>query len=169
MNILVFSDSHGHPERMTEAFDKQIKKPDAVIFLGDGLGDVARCSFGSANVYSVSGNCDYSYSFLMPPEEPTERIFEICGKRIMLTHGHRYSVKSGLGRIVAEAVKQNVDILLFGHTHEKLELYLPAGESDFGICLEKPLYVMNPGSVGAYPSSFGCIEINPENVLISHG
>ena len=168
MNILVFSDSHGHPERMAEAFDKQIKKPDAVIFLGDGLGDISKCSFGSANVFSVSGNCD-CYSFLIPPEEPTERIVEICGKKIMMTHGHRYSVKSGLGRIVSEAVRRDVDILLFGHTHEKLELYLPAGESDFGICLEKPLYVMNPGAVGAYPSSFGCIEIISGNVIISHG
>ena len=41
MNILVFSDSHGRGSRMLEALARQIKKPDAVIFLGDGLRDLS--------------------------------------------------------------------------------------------------------------------------------
>lgn len=167
MDILVLSDSHGHPERIRDAVQKQIKKPDAVIFLGDGLKDIDECLLG-VPVYSVCGNCD-SYSFFIPNNEPEERIIELGGKRIMMTHGHRYSVKSGLGRIIAVAAEREVDILLFGHTHEKLELCFAAGACEYGIELKKPLYVMNPGSIGGYPSSFGCIMIDScGNLLLSH-
>lgn len=168
MNILVLSDSHGHPEKIRDAVKKQINKPDAVIFLGDGLRDIDEDTLG-VPVYSVCGNCD-AYSLFMPSDEPEERILELGGKRIMMTHGHRYSVKSGLGRIIAVAAMREVDLLLFGHTHEKLELYFPAGACEYGIELKRPLYVMNPGSIGEYQSSFGCIMIDGNgSVLLSHG
>jgi predicted phosphodiesterase len=92
------------------------------------------------------------------------------GKRIMMTHGHDYSVKFTLSRLCAEANKKGADIVLFGHTHQRYERYLPAGETEYGVALSKPMYLFNPGSIGGYEASFGCIEIDQSgNVLLSHG
>ena len=92
------------------------------------------------------------------------------GKRILMAHGHEYGVKSSLARIVASAVSRDVDIVLFGHTHEPQELYLPEGENQFGITQKKPLYLLNPGSIGGYDGTWGCVSIDRSGrVLMSHG
>ena len=168
MDILVFSDSHGNVEKMREALQRQVNAPHAVLFLGDGLGDIKAIDF-KCPIYAVSGNCDFC-SVFMPSDEPDERVIMLSGKRIMMTHGHKYSVKSGLSRVFSVAAEREVDILLFGHTHEKAEMFFPKGTDLFGIEIKKDLYVMNPGSIGGYPSSFGCISIDGVgNILLSHG
>ena len=61
------------------------------------------------------------------------------------------------------------DIVLFGHTHMPFEMTLGCG-NDYGIEICQPMYIMNPGSIGEYPYSFGNIEIDREGrVLLSHG
>ena len=39
MNILLLSDSHGHPDRIREAAERT--RPDCILFAGDGLRDLA--------------------------------------------------------------------------------------------------------------------------------
>ncbi|MBQ8410034.1 MAG: YfcE family phosphodiesterase [Clostridia bacterium] len=169
MDILVFSDSHGRTSKLLEAFERQVKRPDAIVFLGDGLRDVAYCDFGDIPLYAVCGNCDF-YSVYGGVRGEDEILITLGGKRIMMTHGHDYGVKSSLGRLVASAVRKDADIVLFGHTHMPLEKHLPAGESEFGITLEKPLDLFNPGSIGGYDSDFGCVTINGQGrVMLSHG
>ena len=169
MNILVFSDSHGRGSNMIEALSRQIRRPDAVVFLGDGLRDLAYCEFGDIPIFAVSGNCDI-YTFYGKGNADDEIVISLGGKRIMMTHGDTYSVKSGLGRLVLAAAEKDVDIVLFGHTHVKTEIYLPEGESDFEIELKKPLYLLNPGSIGGYDKSFGAVEIRDGGeVILSHG
>jgi len=168
MNILVVSDSHGRTSKIIEAFEAQIKKPDAVIFLGDGLRDLSYCNFGDIPIYAVSGNCDF-FGFI-ENNYPDEIVTCIGGKRFLITHGHKYNVKSGLGALISSAVKLDVDIVLFGHTHTPVEIYLPEGECQFGVMLKKPIRLMNPGSIGGYEASFGTIEIDrASNVLTSLG
>ena len=168
ITLLVFSDSHGRVSKILEAYGKQIKKPDAVIFLGDGLRDISYCDF-EVPLLCVSGNCDVFSTFGSVSAEE-ELIMTLGGKKIMMTHGDRYSVKSTLSRACLAAVRNEADILLFGHTHMAFEKYLPEGECEFGVNLKKPLYVMNPGSIGGSPSSFGVIEITQDGrVLLSHG
>jgi predicted phosphodiesterase len=59
--------------------------------------------------------------------------------------------------------------VLYGHTHEKLACEMTT-DNDYGIKLKKPLYVMNPGSIGSYPYPFGVITVDREGrVLLSHG
>ncbi len=169
MDFLVFSDSHGKMNNICEAFSRQVRRPDAIMFLGDGIRDVSYCEFGDIPVYSVGGNCDSLY--LSAGLCKSEMIITLGGKRILLTHGHACSVKHGLAGLVAEARKKEIDIALFGHTHEPLAKQLPAGETEYGVILDKPLYLMNPGSIGDYSSpSFGCITVDREGrVLMSHG
>ena len=88
----------------------------------------------------------------------------------MMMHGHRYGVKSSLSAAAAHAAKEGADVLLFGHTHVFIEKRIPEGTDVCGITLKKPLYLFNPGSVGGYERSFGCISINSDgNVIMSHG
>lgn len=169
MNILVFSDSHGHPDHIKEALRRQIKRPDAVIFLGDGQRDMLYLELDGIPFYRVSGNCDLS-SLFSEGNAPDEMTVELGGKRIFITHGHNYAVKSGYGVIIAAALKRDADIVLFGHTHECLEKCLSCGNDEYGIPMKKEMYLVNPGSIGYYPNSWACIEIDKSGgVLISHG
>lgn len=169
MNILVFSDSHGRGSNMLEALSRQIKKPDAVVFLGDGLRDLSYCDFGEIPIFAVSGNCDF-YSFYGRGNADEEIVVSLGGKRIMMTHGDRYSVKQGLGRLIKAADEKGVDIVLFGHTHTPTEVYIPEGDSEWGVSLKKPLYLFNPGSIGGYEKSFGSLTVGKGGeVILSHG
>lgn len=169
MNILVFSDSHGRGSNMLEALSRQIKRPDAIVFLGDGLRDVSYCEFGDIPLLAVCGNCD-TFTFFGRGNAEDEIVMTLGGKRIMMTHGDRYAVKLGMARLVRAASEKDVDIVLFGHTHAAFEKFLPAGESEYGITLKKPLYLFNPGSVGGYEPSFGTVEIKQNGeVILAHG
>lgn len=169
MNILVFSDSHGCVSNMLEAYRRQIKKPDAIIFLGDGLRDLSCCDFGEIPTFAVTGNNDM-LNFFGKGYAEDEIVMTLGGKKIMMTHRDRYAVKLGMARLVAEADKKGADIVLFGHTHEAFEKYLPAGKCEYGVDLKKPLYIFNPGSVGRYDATFGTIEFKDNGeVMFSHG
>ena len=167
MNILVISDSHGYRDRIKRVLERQVKRPDALIFLGDGLVDLDYCDTTGIPVYKVCGNCDVLYLNFVT-DAPDEQIVNLDGIRIMMMHGHNYGVKMTLTPLISTAAEHKVDILLFGHTHIPFELTLMP-ENDRGIKLQKPLYVMNPGSLrdGA---SFGIITVDRSGrVLMSHG
>jgi putative phosphoesterase len=168
MNILVFSDSHGRGERIDAVIELQVRKPDAIIFLGDGLRDIAYCNTGNIPIYAVRGNCDI-YNYFRQDNVEEDLLFEIGCKRVFITHGHKYGVKSGIGYLISEAAKKEADIVLFGHTHSAFEAIINE-ENAYGLKLTKPMYVMNPGSIGDYNASFGTVEIDREGrVLLSHG
>lgn len=167
MDILVFSDSHGNTRNVMRALSNQIKKPDAVIFLGDGLQSISYCEFDNIPLYTVSGNCDGAYFGTLFSDD--ERIIELGGKKIMMTHGHLYDVKSTLTRLVYTAAQRDVDIVLFGHTHNPLEKCLTPDSCELPK-LSKNLYIFNPGAIGAGGNSFGVISIsNNGQILLSHG
>ena len=168
MNILVISDSHGHRDRIKEVLERQIKRPDALIFLGDGLSDVDWCDTSGIALFKVRGNCDSVFLNDMT-NAPDEQIINLDGIRIMMTHGHNYGVKSTLTPLMNAAARNKADVLLFGHTHEGFEMTLMP-ENDLGIKLEKPLYIMNPGSLGSYAATFGIVSSDSQGrILLSHG
>lgn len=168
LNFLVLSDSHGRVKNIEEILSRQLKKPDAVFFLGDGLRDIMYCELGDIPVYSVSGNCDFS-GFYGEYSSDIENIVEVGGYTVMMTHGHKYNVKSGYGEILCAAARRDIDILLFGHTHIPFEhIYTPESGELAGLC--KPLYVMNPGAVGGFEPSWGCITVSDKGeILMSFG
>lgn len=167
MDILVFSDSHGNLRNLQKALDNQIKKPDAILFLGDGLSSFQYFDFQNIPFYSVSGNCDGDFYGTLFSDE--ERIIELGKKKIMMTHGHRYDVKHTLTRLVYTAASRDVDIVLYGHTHIAHECVLTPDNCEMPK-LQKPLYIMNPGAIGSGGSSFGVISISHRGeVLLSHG
>ena len=165
MEFLIFSDSHGSAQNMTAAIDRQIKTPDAVLFLGDGARDLDRLFLCDIPIWAVRGNCDWSSSDYA---DKTERLLYFEGHTILLCHGHEWGVKGGMGALIAHAAEVGADIVLFGHTHTPTLQTIAAGEQVKGITLTRPMYLFNPGSIG-YDGSFGTLTLKGEAVLFGHG
>lgn len=167
MEFLIFSDSHGNIEYMKEAIRRQPTPPLAVFYLGDGFRDTKYLELGGIPLYAVRGNCDLLWGGDQI-DCPEEQITAIGDHRALLTHGVRYGVKSGLGGLIASALRQDADIVLYGHTHAPRLDVISAGETACGITLKRPLYLFNPGSIGQQ-GSFGTLTVQGENLLFAHG
>lgn len=161
MQFLVFSDSHGHGERMAKVIAEHPPILD-VIFLGDGLVDILPLmrQFPKHRFRTVRGNMDFLAAGF---DAPDEDVFSLYGVRVFLCHGHLFGVKGGTGVAEAHACTANAQVLLYGHTHRAEEHYLS----------EKGLLVLNPGSIGRPQSgepSFAILDILPSgDVAASHG
>lgn len=149
MKVIVFSDSHGCAGNMLAALE--LEKPDCCIFLGDGELDLQalRRRAPELPIHALRGNCD-RYSSL-----PTKRKLLLEGVRIYAVHGHEHGVKldSRLDALRYEAMAEDADVLLFGHTHVPYE--------DYSLCM----HILNPGMIGDVPApSYGLLELNAGRV-----
>ena len=167
MEFLIFSDSHGKFEPMQTALNRQPVPPLGVFHLGDGFRDTAYLELNGIPLYAVKGNCDLFYGDFQG-ECPEERTVTVGTHRTLVTHGAKYGVKSGLGGLISAAVRQQADLVLYGHTHVPASEIIPAGTEVCGRVLERPLYLFNPGSIGQ-GRSFGTLTVQGENVLFGHG
>lgn len=147
MRIIVTSDSHKMQGNLFEIIERHFENADLFINLGDGEDDVDSviALYPNLKIERVCGNCDW-YSSL-----PVEKTITIAGKKIFFTHGHIYGVKHGYGKIEEKAVKDNVDICLFGHTHMPYTNYINS------------THYMNPGAV--CDGSYGIIDIINGSVI----
>lgn len=148
MKILVFSDTHGDFRLINNAVMRH-KNAEVIIHCGDGeeQANTIKKSYPDKMVISVKGNCDWCSNL-----NATEKI-SLNGKKIFITHGHLYNVKSGLYNICCAAREENADIVLFGHTHN------PVAEYDNG------LYILNPGSCHGYNATYGCIDVSEAGII----
>ena len=167
MKILIVSDIHGKGYLLSDLLDIHFDR-DGLIFLGDGVRDLPDdCANGGRKwVAGVVGNCDW-LSFNADAGFSNEICIYIDGFKILAMHGHTHGVKSGYEKAAVYASKREADILLFGHTHEPLEKYIPEGEEIEGHIFQKPMYIFNPGSLGAH--SYGLLQIKNRQILFSHG
>lgn len=110
---LICSDIHRRVERLKEILKKE-KGLDGIIIAGDieADSDEIRQLAGDTPVYMVAGNCDSWWG----EDLPSLITIPACGHRIMVTHGHRYSVPY-LNRLAEKAREKKADIVIFGHTH----------------------------------------------------
>ncbi len=148
-----------------------VRSSDAIIFLGDGLRDAERLESELPELpfYKVRGNCD-ALSGFDDPDAPTERLIELGGKRIFITHGHTLSAKHGIGRLAAEAERCGADMAMFGHTHEPMEEYIMRdGNENSAEKKNKGIYLFNPGSIG-YGGTWGIVTLTSRGeIFTSHG
>ena len=134
MKILVLSDSH-HFSLANIDFGKY----DAVIHCGD-YGDSEEILLKQYALY-VRGNCDSSGL--------QQRIENLFGRKIFITHGYQENVKYGLDRLIYKAMEKEVEVCFFGHTHHL-------------ICfIEENILFLNPGS---FPNSYA--EITEEEISL---
>lgn len=136
MKILIVSDTHGRHDNLIKVIEC-VQPIDMLIHLGDVEGEedyikmLAECP-----VEIVAGNNDF-FSDL-----PREKTLQLGKYRVLLTHGHYYSVNTGLADIEEEAVLRQYDIVMFGHTHRPV------------IEHKKGIIALNPGSI-SYPRQEG--------------
>lgn len=105
--VIAFSDSHSAP--LPDKLLSVAKESDAVFFLGDGASSLNELLFHK-ELYAVDGNCDL-------PCFGKEKIVELDGVRILLTHGHLHSVKRDLLPLALYAKEKNCSAVFYGHTH----------------------------------------------------
>lgn len=149
MKVLVFSDTHG---RIGSAIDiiKSQSSVDLIIHLGDLVKDAKdiQSVFTSIKVVYVPGNNDLFIA------QESEKVIDVKGKKLLLTHGHKYRVKQGLAEIIKKGKELKVDGVLFGHTHKAYEEII-----------DNILY-FNPGSL-TFPydiPSYGLIEVKEDKL-----
>lgn len=113
MRIMVLSDTHGDVDKAEEAIRRN-RDIDLIIHLGDYFRDAEKLSsmFPEIPIEYIYGNSDF-----MIGDVPAEKVLEFGGKKLFITHGHRYSVKWDYEKLHTRAQELGVDLLLFGHTH----------------------------------------------------
>lgn len=129
VKVLIVSDSHGRHLYLNRVIDK-VSPIDGFIHLGDteGYEDEIELLVDCPKEI-VSGNNDYF------SKSPKEKVIELGGYRIFITHGHRYHVSYGVEEVKQRAREEGASIVMFGHTH------IPFIDTTSDIT------VINPGSI----------------------
>lgn len=148
MKIVVVSDTHGNNKEVIEKIS-EMERPDLLFHLGDYIEDgIKICTALGIDTIMVKGNGDRGNRIYNEDE-----LIEISGKKIFLTHGHRYDVRYGITNLYYKALELNVDMVLFGHTHVPINIE------------ENGIIFMNPGSPSiprtqSKAKTIGLIDIN---------
>ena len=151
MKIVVISDTHGRLDKTFLALHK-INNIHLILHLGDYVKDAREIekTMNIETVY-VRGNCDY-----LDDDVEEEKILEIEGKKIFMTHGHKYDVKRGVNKVFYRGKELDADIILFGHSHIAMTVEY------------EDILLFNPGSPGTPrggdEGSIGIIEILDEKI-----
>lgn len=107
MKIIGVSDNHRDEHTLKQIMERE-KESDIWIHCGDSQFDEHHHLLRDFHV--VQGNTDHALF-------PKECIIE-CGKvRILVSHGHLYSIDFTVEEIVASAKMQGATLILHGHTH----------------------------------------------------
>lgn len=151
MRIGILSDTHGDLTLARLALTN-MGEIELLLHAGDHYNDAGQLVENSnVKLYAVVGNCDWHQT------GPTDLLIDAGGKKIWLTHGHKYRIKDSMQALIEKAKEQKADIVVFGHTH------IPTVETVDGILL------FNPGSI-SFPRSrqgatYGVIEISNQEII----
>ena len=150
MTILVLSDSHAALSFMRRCVEAV--KPQAIIHLGDFYEDAQALQEDYSHIpfHMVPGNCD---RYRAPLSACELLCYSVGGVKMLMTHGHNYRVKTGIGALTAEARRLGAQVALYGHTH-----IADCHQEEDG------LWVVNPGTCGFYGGSAGVIETDGEKI-----
>lgn len=147
--IILLSDTHDRNNFLNDRIICKFKDFDHIIHAGDyiSVGIVSQLE-SIKDFYGVAGNCD---SWGVFNKLGRKKIIKVEGLSIGICHGdgYRFSALENSKRIFK---KDNVDIVVFGHSH------VP------NITEEKGIVYMNPGST-SFPrrgnnKTFGVITID---------
>ena len=151
VKIGVVSDTHGYIESTVKAL-RTIDNLDFIIHLGDYISDAKSIEKQmDKEVIYVKGNCD-----VLETDAQEDRILEIKGRRIFITHGHKYDVKNGVTKLFFKGKELKADIILYGHSHMSTKI------------IHEDVLILNPGSPNEPRSgskySIGLIELAEKKI-----
>ena len=105
MKILILGDTHAQDDFFLRILEKE-KDYDVLLHTGDFEGsEIVYRELSDAPLYCVAGNNDFF------TDAPYERVFELEGCRIFMTHGHRYNLEKGYKKI-CRATEKDLDEIL---------------------------------------------------------
>lgn len=131
MRLGVISDTHGNMRAVRQAI-AAAGPVEMWLHAGDYCKDgYFLAELTGLPVITVAGNCDGR-----SPEAKIDEFVEAGGKKIWLTHGHRYDVKYGFAELIYWGVQYQADIIVYGHTHIPI------------IKWHDNIMIINPGSAG---------------------
>lgn len=147
MKIGIISDTHGDMRTIDKAIP-YLNKCDLIIHAGDYIDDAEYIYYSTdVNVKSVKGNCD-SYNM----DGHYELKFSVKNKNFFVCHGHNHDAKMGINSLYRFAKYNNIDFVVFGHTH------IPIYETIDNITF------INPGSLtyprGGSDRAFGILTLD---------
>lgn len=172
--VLLISDSHGGSSVFKQIILDYGKSCDALVFTGDGAGDLARLideaeknpelkeAFPSVLAYA-KGNNDAGYyvatkTFTL--KVPERQILTVGGQKVLIVHGHKQSVDFGYDLLAFEAQLSEANVAVYGHTHCAKELYY-GNNNEYKF--------INSGSIslprGGLPPSFAILNFCGKNVM----
>ncbi|MBE6855107.1 MAG: metallophosphoesterase [Ruminococcus sp.] len=155
MKIIALSDTHRNYTALDTVLSRHADA-DMIIHLGDGEEELdtylAKHPHRGPQIWHVAGNCDRMT--LSPPRLVLDLPF---GHRLLAVHGHNEQVKFSYSGLLIAARKEGADLVLFGHTHERLEHY------------EDGIWLFNPGSASCPRNStvptYGAVDITESGIL----
>ncbi len=158
MKVAVVSDTHGNLENLTKLTNYLIEnKISTLIFLGDECEDIEAVKHLFSEVIWVPG---VYCSHYQDKSIPHRIIKKFCNVNVLITHTPTSHINDFPDDIKPEKVtKQQVDIVLYGHTH------IPNIETKSGIIWINPGHLKNEDKKTPYPS-FAIIDFLNRNVKI---
>jgi putative phosphoesterase len=148
--VLIVSDSHGLTTELEMIRARHLDEVDLMIHCGDS--ELPPDDKAITGFLTVLGNCDYS-GF------PLETVAEVAGRKIFITHGHKYSVKTSLINIRYKAQEADADIVCFGHSH------ILGAEAIGGMLF------LNPGSIRLprerIEKTYIILDLSDEKIVLS--
>jgi len=137
MKFLITSDIHGNIDALNE-----VKKKHADIIHHLDAGDICldQIQYERHHLITVKGNNDFR------SKEPYFRVVDLEGVKILISHGHLEHVKFGLEKLLLKAKSHEVNLCIFGHTHERYMM------------VKDGILMINPGSLGDSNRSYAIYE-----------
>ncbi len=146
--MLVLGDSHGRKYLIKEAIERNKNCFDYLFHLGDFSQDMIDFLNQGIQTYVVRGNMD---PFIPRTDFAANELkIEIEGLKIWAIHGHQYEVHNSTEKLYKKAIEENINLVLFGHTHS----------SEFS--KRENLFLFNPGALKE--RSYGIITINNKEI-----
>jgi len=110
--LVILSDTH-HNFEAIKNLNTVMAESDYIIHLGDNSSDMKDYYKNYAEkMIAIDGNCDTG--------SEKEAFLEIEDRKILITHGDNFNVKTGPIKLASYAKEKGCDIVLFGHTHTPL-------------------------------------------------
>lgn len=138
--IVVISDSHGSIDPINYVVKNEYPFSH-LFYCGDGMSDILNADIPQdVIVYKVTGNVDRISNY-----NGNEEIYAgVDGQLFYLVHGDKFGVKVGFDHLISEAIENEVDVVIFGHTHVQYDK------------INKNIKFFNPGSIKL--GEYGIIE-----------
>ncbi len=147
MKVIVFSDAHGSRILIERILNFN---PNADYFISLGDSELPLDFLMDLDIIAIKGNYPRDAGL------DYDTILTIAGKKLYLTHGHKYGVHKSLMKLLKYVLSQDFDIVLYGHTHiarvDKINNML----------------IMNPGSIrnprSKTPPSYLILNITEDSI-----